>query len=170
VSKALLDTDIYSEVLKAIDPNVARNAAAYRQTHAFLTISVIAVMEVIQGLQKVVGSSRIQTFRQAIASEEILLWVHWVLFDLPTQTRELEEGIPTTSTLPSGAKQGKKDFGKIGYGGPAPPKGKDHRYFFKVYALGVGVDLAPGATKAQLENAMKGHILREGQLMGTYKR
>ena len=98
------------------------------------------------------------------------LWVHWVLFNLPTQTRELEEGIPTTETLPSGAKQGKNDFGKIGYGGPAPPKGKAHRYFFKLYALGVVVDLAAGATKTQLEGAMKGHILAEGQLMGTYKR
>ena len=74
MNKALLDTDIYSEVLKAIDPNVARNAAAYRQTHAFLTISVIAVMEVIQGLQKVGGSNRIQTFRQVIALEEILFF------------------------------------------------------------------------------------------------
>jgi Raf kinase inhibitor-like YbhB/YbcL family protein len=97
-------------------------------------------------------------------------WVHWVLFNLSPQTRELEENVPTTDTLPSGAKQGKNDFGNIGYGGPAPPKGKAHRYFFKLYALGVAVDLTPGATKAQLENAMKGHILDEGQLMGTYKR
>jgi Raf kinase inhibitor-like YbhB/YbcL family protein len=97
-------------------------------------------------------------------------WVHWVLFNLPTQTRELEEGVPTSETLPSGAKQGKNDFGNIGYGGPAPPKGKAHRYFFKLYALGVAVDLPPGATKAQLEDAMKGHIVAEGQLFGTYKR
>jgi Raf kinase inhibitor-like YbhB/YbcL family protein len=97
-------------------------------------------------------------------------WVHWVLFNLPSQTREVEEGVPTTATLPSGAKQGKNDFGNIGCGGPAPPKGKAHRYFFKLYALGVAVDLAPGATKAQLEDAMKGHILAEGQLIGTYKR
>src|SRR6516165_8657122 len=78
-------------------------------------------------------------------------WVHWVLFNLPAQTRELDEGVPTTETLPTGAKQGKNDFGNIGYGGPAPPKGKGHRYFFKLYALGVAVDLAPGATKTQLE-------------------
>lgn len=97
-------------------------------------------------------------------------WVHWVLFNLPAQTRDLEENLPTTATLPSGAKQGKNDFGKIGYGGPAPPKGKSHRYFFKLYALAVAVDLAPGASKADLEDAMKGHILGEGQLMGTYKR
>jgi hypothetical protein len=97
-------------------------------------------------------------------------WVHWVLFNLPAQNRELEEGVPTTATLASGAKQGKNDFGNIGYGGPAPPKGKPHRYFFKLYALAVDVDLPPGATKAQLEDAMKGHILAEGQLMGTYQR
>jgi tRNA(fMet)-specific endonuclease VapC len=70
VNKALLDTDIYSEVLKAVDPNVARNAAAYRQAIGFLTISVITIMEVIQGLQRVGGSNRIQTFRNAIAPEE----------------------------------------------------------------------------------------------------
>ena len=92
------------------------------------------------------------------------------LFNLPAQTRELEAGVPTTETLGSGAKQGTNDFGKIGYGGPAPPKGKPHRYFFKLYALDATLDLPPGATKAQLEAAMKGHILAEGQLMGTYQR
>lgn len=97
-------------------------------------------------------------------------WVHWVLFNVPPQTRELEENVPTTATLGNGAKQGNNDFGNIGYGGPAPPKGKPHRYFFKLYALGVTVDLPTGATKAELEKAMKGHILAEGQLMGTYKR
>ena len=97
-------------------------------------------------------------------------WVHWVLFNVPPQTRELEANVPTTATLGDGAKQGKNDFGNIGYGGPAPPKGKPHRYYFKLYALGVAVDLPTGATKAELEKAMKGHTLAEGQLMGTYKR
>ena len=78
--------------------------------------------------------------------------------------------MPTTATLSNGAKQGKNDFGNIGYGGPAPPKGKPHRYFFKLYALDVAVDLPPGATKAQLMDAMKGHILAEGQLVGNYGR
>ena len=86
-------------------------------------------------------------------------WVHWVLFN-----------VPTTETLGNGTKQGKNDFGNIGYGGPAPPKGKPHRYFFKLYALDVTLDLPPGAIKAQLESAMKGHILAEGQLMGNYQR
>jgi Raf kinase inhibitor-like YbhB/YbcL family protein len=97
-------------------------------------------------------------------------WVHWVLFDLPAKTRELEEGVPTTETLGNGAKQGTTDFGNVGYGGPAPPKGKPHRYFFKLYALDVAVDLPPGATKARLLEAMKGHILAEGRLVGKYGR
>jgi Raf kinase inhibitor-like YbhB/YbcL family protein len=97
-------------------------------------------------------------------------WVHWVLFNLPGHTRELEEGVPATETLGNGAKQGKNDFGSIGYGGPAPPKGKPHRYVFTLYALDVAVDLLPGATKAQLMDAMKGHILAEGKLVGHYGR
>ncbi len=74
MNKALLDTDILSEVGKGIDQIVARNATAYRQTYGFLTLSVISVMEVIQGYQKVGGSSRIQAFRNAIASEQIILF------------------------------------------------------------------------------------------------
>jgi Raf kinase inhibitor-like YbhB/YbcL family protein len=97
-------------------------------------------------------------------------WVHWVLFNLPAQIRELEEGLPSTETFGNGAKQGKNDFGAIGYGGPAPPKGKPHRYFFKLYALDAAVDLTPGTTKAQLKDAMKWHILAEGQLVGKYGR
>ena len=97
-------------------------------------------------------------------------WVHWVLFNLPAQTRELEEGVATTETLGSGAKQGKNDFGNIGYGGPAPPKGKPHRYFFKLYALDAPLDLRPGATRTQMLEAIKGHVLAEAHLMGTYAR
>ena len=74
MNKALLDTDILSEVGKGIDPNVARNATAYRQAHGFLTLSVISVMEVIQGYQRVGGSRRTQAFRNAIASEEVLVF------------------------------------------------------------------------------------------------
>jgi Raf kinase inhibitor-like YbhB/YbcL family protein len=97
-------------------------------------------------------------------------WVHWVLFNLPAEARELEEGVPATLTFGNGAKQGKNDFGNIGYGGPAPPRGKPHRYFFKLYALDAAVDLPAGATKAQLVDAMKGHVLAEGQLVGNYGR
>jgi Raf kinase inhibitor-like YbhB/YbcL family protein len=97
-------------------------------------------------------------------------WVHWVVFNLPPETRSLDEGFPKKETLANGAKQGTTDFGSVGYGGPAPPKGKPHRYFFKLYALDDMVKLPAGATKADLERAMKGHILAEGQLMGTYQR
>jgi hypothetical protein len=97
-------------------------------------------------------------------------WVHWVLLNLPGDTRELAEAVPATGALPSGARQGKNDFGKIGYGGPAPPPGKPHRYFFKLYALDSMLDLKEGATKQQLEQAMKGHVLAQGQLMGKYAR
>jgi tRNA(fMet)-specific endonuclease VapC len=75
VNKALLDSDIYSEILKAIDQNVQRNAVAYRQTHGILTISVVTVMEIIQGLQRVGASlRRIQGFRIAVGREEVLIF------------------------------------------------------------------------------------------------
>jgi len=96
-------------------------------------------------------------------------WVHWVLFNLPAETKELAENIPPDRTLPSGAKQGTSDFGRIGYGGPCPPSGT-HRYFFKIYALDAEVGLEAGAGKRQLLGAMEGHILGQGQLIGKYKR
>jgi len=97
-------------------------------------------------------------------------WTHWVLFDMPANQRKLAEGVPTDETLADGSRQGKNDFRKIGYGGPAPPPGKPHRYFFKLYALDVKLELPAGASRKQLLTAMKGHVLAEGQLMGTYQR
>ena len=97
-------------------------------------------------------------------------WVHWVLYDLPADTTSLSEGVPKQEQLPSGARQGRNDFRKIGYGGPCPPPGKPHRYFFKLYALDKMLDLKPGATKADVEAAMKSHILSQGELMGRYGR
>ncbi len=97
-------------------------------------------------------------------------WVHWVLYDLPATTRELAEGVPRQEELPSGARQGRNDFRKIGYGGPCPPPGPAHRYFFKLYALDSKTNLKPGATKADLEMAMKGHILAQAELTGRYQR
>lgn len=96
-------------------------------------------------------------------------WVHWVLFNLPANVKELSENIQSQKTFANGAKQGKNDFGKIGYGGPCPPSGT-HRYYFKLYALDIMINLEAGATKKQLLKAMQGHILAEGQLMGKYKR
>jgi Raf kinase inhibitor-like YbhB/YbcL family protein len=97
-------------------------------------------------------------------------WVHWVLFDLPADTKELSEGVPKQEQLPSGARQGRNDFGKIGYGGPCPPPGKPHRYFFKLYALDAKLNLKAGATKPEVERAMKGHILAQAELIGRYGR
>jgi Raf kinase inhibitor-like YbhB/YbcL family protein len=97
-------------------------------------------------------------------------FTHWLLFNLPAQVKELAEGVPAEATLPNGAAQGKNDFGKSGYGGPAPPPGKPHRYYFKLFALERRLDLKPGSTKAQLQKAMEGHILAEAALMGIYGR
>jgi Raf kinase inhibitor-like YbhB/YbcL family protein len=96
-------------------------------------------------------------------------WVHWVMWNIPPEETSLEEGVPADKELPNGARQGKTDFGTIGYGGPAPPSGV-HRYFFKVYALDTMLDLSAGATKLELERAMEGHILSRRELMGRYTR
>jgi len=97
-------------------------------------------------------------------------WVHWVLYDLPANNRELSEGVAKQEQLPSGARQGRNDFGKIGYGGPCPPPGKPHRYFFKLYALDTMLGGAKITNKADLLAAMKGHIVAQAELMGKYKK
>lgn len=96
-------------------------------------------------------------------------WVHWVVWNLPANTFELKEGLPTNQEFSDGTRQGTNDFGRIGYGGPCPPSGT-HRYFFKLYALDNSLGLKPGAGKTDLETAMKGHILAETKLLGLYKR
>jgi hypothetical protein len=96
-------------------------------------------------------------------------WVHWVIYDLPPATTGLAEGVPQSPELANGAKQGVNDYKRTGYGGPQPPPGKPHRYFFKLYALDVLLNLKPGLSKKELLKAMDGHILAEGQLMGTYQ-
>ena len=92
-------------------------------------------------------------------------WVHWVLYDLPGDFTELNEGIPSNETLPSGAMQGRNDFKKIGYGGPCPPSGT-HRYYFRLYALDSKLSLKPGATRKEVQRAMNGHTTGEAVLMG----
>lgn len=101
-------------------------------------------------------------------------FTHWVLFDLPPDLKGLSEGIPAEGEVkltPAGAaaRQGKNDFGKLGYGGPCPPGGT-HRYTFLLYALDTRPDLKPGATREELLRVLKGHILAEGRLMGRYTR
>ena len=96
-------------------------------------------------------------------------WVHWVLFNIPPEETGLPAEIASEAEMANGARHGTNDFRRLGYGGPCPPGGT-HRYFFKLYALDTALDLDSGATKAQVEDAMQGHILAEGQLMGRYAR
>lgn len=97
-------------------------------------------------------------------------WVHWVIYNIPASATQLQEDVPKKETLASGALQGKNDFRKIGYGGPSPPAGRPHRYYFRLYALGATLDLGPGARKKDVERAMSGHILAQTELMGMYGR
>ena len=97
-------------------------------------------------------------------------WVHWVLYDLPANAAGLPEDVAKIQVIANGAKQGMNTWPRLGYGGPCPPPGKPHRYFFKLYALDAMLDLKPGLTKKDLLKAMEGHVLAEGQLMGTYQR
>ncbi len=97
-------------------------------------------------------------------------WVHWVLFGLTPETAFLPERVPSDEEVLGGAKHGRNDFGNLGYGGPCPPPGPQHRYFFKLYAVDIEPALDVGATKAEVLEAIEGHILAEGQLMGRYGR
>jgi Raf kinase inhibitor-like YbhB/YbcL family protein len=97
-------------------------------------------------------------------------WVHWVVWAIPPTTTGFSEAIPPNPVLDDGTTQGITDFGKAGYGGPCPPPGKPHRYFFKLYALDNITELEPRAIKKQLLEAMEGHILGQAELMGTFGR
>jgi Raf kinase inhibitor-like YbhB/YbcL family protein len=94
-----------------------------------------------------------------------MTWVHWVLSDLPAGTRGLEEGV---SALPAGTVSGLNDWKRTGYRGPCPPIGR-HRYFHKLYALNTELRLGGTPTKAEVIQAMRGHVLAEAALMGTYQ-
>ena len=96
-------------------------------------------------------------------------WIHWVIFNIPGDITRLPENVPPEKELENGTKQGMNDFHKVGYGGPCPPSGI-HRYFFKLYALDVVLDLPAGVSKPHLMIAMEGHVLAESHLMGTYTR
>lgn len=96
-------------------------------------------------------------------------WTHWLVYNLPAATMGLIENMPTQEKVVGGGIQGKNDFGRVGYGGPCPPSGT-HRYFFKVYALDTELPSKHGVTKDQLLKAMEGHLLAQGQLVGTYSR
>ena len=96
-----------------------------------------------------------------------MVWVHWVVYNIPPAT----EGLPESAgngRMPQGVLSGLNDFGKTAYGGPCPPIGR-HRYFFKLYALDITLDLK-GATKSQVEQAIRGHVLASAELVGTYQK
>ncbi len=95
-------------------------------------------------------------------------WVHWVLYDIPPTVSGLEAGIEP-GTLPKGTRQGKNDWGRSGYGGPCPPIGR-HRYFHKLYALDTVLPDLEVPSKAELEEAMRGHVLETFELVGTYEK
>lgn len=96
-------------------------------------------------------------------------FTHWVLFDRPAGARTLQEHVAPRQELPDGGRQGKNDFGKVGYGGPCPPSGS-HRYRFRLYALDAELGLPPSATRKDVETAMKGHVLETAELTGVYAR
>ena len=91
-------------------------------------------------------------------------WVHWVAYGIPSEITSLPEGVH------GNMEQGVTDFGRIGYGGPCPPRGKPHRYYFKLFALREPPVVQPGATKVDIERAMAGKVVDQAQLMGTYQR
>ena len=97
-------------------------------------------------------------------------FVHWVVYNLPPATRQLPERVPAKPEIRGGGLQGVNDFPKTGYGGPCPPPGKPHRYFFRLYALDSKLDLKAGASRAEVDMGMKGHVLAQAELMGTYGR
>lgn len=100
-------------------------------------------------------------------------WVHWVIYKIPFNATGLPENVAKTARPPEpgGVMQGKNTWDKIGYGGPAPPKGHGaHHYHFRVYALNATLNVSPGLTKDELLREMKGKVLAQGELIGTYQR
>jgi len=97
-------------------------------------------------------------------------FVHWLVYDLPAGYRSLPEALSGNSEMPDGVKQGTNDFSRTGYSGPCPPRGKPHRYFIRFYALDTRLNLPPAARRKELDAAMQGHILAQGELMGRFQR
>ncbi len=97
-------------------------------------------------------------------------WVHWILYEIPSTVRELPEAVPARETIAGIGRQGTNDFKRVGYGGPCPPGGPAHRYFFRLYALDVQTSLPPRKVKGDLLKAIEGHVLGQAELMGRYLR
>jgi hypothetical protein len=96
-------------------------------------------------------------------------FTHWVIYNIPSTTSHIDEDISHDEQVATLGLQGKNDGGKIGYIGPAPPSGT-HRYFFRLFAIDTVLDLSPGATHKEVSAAIKGHILAQSELMGTYEK
>ncbi|MGO8786931.1 MAG: YbhB/YbcL family Raf kinase inhibitor-like protein [Terriglobia bacterium] len=97
-------------------------------------------------------------------------WVHWVVYNLPPSARQLPEHLSAGDSIPGGGKQGVNDFPQTGYGGPCPPPGRPHRYFFRLYALDTTLEVRAPVHRKDLDLAMKGHVLAQAELMGTFGR
>lgn len=97
-------------------------------------------------------------------------FVHWIIFNIPSYLQGLPKGIPKVPIFGDSSRQGLADFGTVGYGGPCPPPGPPHRYFFRIYALDSRLNIPPGMSKHIIERAMTYHILATGELMGLYCR
>jgi Raf kinase inhibitor-like YbhB/YbcL family protein len=97
-------------------------------------------------------------------------FTHWVLYNLPATSGGVAANVTKQGELPDGSREGRNDFGKIGYGGPCPPRGSTHRYFFDLFALDTDLSVPAGSTRAQVEDAMNTHVLARGKLMARYTR
>lgn len=97
-------------------------------------------------------------------------FTHWLLFDLPAGINSLPPGVPKEAQLSNGSRQGRNDFGKLGYGGPCPPPGSPHRYVFTLYALDRTLDATAGADRSHVESAMNGHVVARGEMTARYGR
>ncbi|MGC9197680.1 MAG: YbhB/YbcL family Raf kinase inhibitor-like protein [Acidobacteriaceae bacterium] len=97
-------------------------------------------------------------------------WTHWLMWNIPGKATGLPSNVTKAAEFTDGARQGSNDFKRIGYSGPCPPPGRAHRYFFHLYALDCKLDLRPGAGRAELEHAIKGHVIQQAEWMGRYQR
>jgi Raf kinase inhibitor-like YbhB/YbcL family protein len=95
-------------------------------------------------------------------------FTHWIVFNIPPGVQSLPEGASKRAGMPQGSSEGTNDFGESGYGGPCPPGAKPHHYIFHVYALDLRLSLPPGVNRRQLDSAISGHILADGEIVGTY--